>query len=86
MPTNDAAAPRLGQDVSAVLGGAAYLTDIERRLPPYFEHAEPRQRVMAYGGCCFVWNREPDLSLDPHTYRPACRQRPPDGGARCVVS
>ena len=29
--TNDPAAPRLGQDVSAVLGGAAYLTDIERR-------------------------------------------------------
>jgi SRSO17 transposase len=46
--TNDPAAPRLGQDVSAVLGGAAYLTDIERRLAPYFERAEPRQRAMAY--------------------------------------
>jgi SRSO17 transposase len=48
IPTHDPAAPRLGQDVSAVLGGAAYLTDIERRLAPYFERAEPRQRAMAY--------------------------------------
>jgi SRSO17 transposase len=47
-PTNDPAASRLSQDVSAVLGGAAYLTDIERRLAPYFERAEPRQRALAY--------------------------------------
>jgi SRSO17 transposase len=38
----------LDQDVSAVQGGAAYLTDIECRLAPYFERAEPRQRAMAY--------------------------------------
>jgi SRSO17 transposase len=31
-----------------VPGGAAYLDDIERRLAPYFERAEPRQRAMAY--------------------------------------
>jgi len=36
------------RDVSAVLGGAAYVTDIERRLARYFERAEPRQRAMAY--------------------------------------
>jgi SRSO17 transposase len=36
------------QEVSVVPGGAAYLHDIERRLAPYFERAEPRQRVMAY--------------------------------------
>jgi SRSO17 transposase len=48
MRTDDRAAPELAQDVSAVLGGAAYLTDIERRLAPYFERAEPRQQAMAY--------------------------------------
>jgi len=37
------------QEVSVVPGGAAYVNDIERRLAPYFERAEPRQRVMAYG-------------------------------------
>ena len=36
------------QDASVVPGGAAYLTDIERRLAPYFERAEPRQRAIAY--------------------------------------
>jgi SRSO17 transposase len=36
------------QDASVVPGGAAYLHDIERRLAPYFERAEPRQRAMAY--------------------------------------
>ena len=40
--------PAVDQDISAVHGGAAYLTDIERRLAPYFERAEPRQRAMAY--------------------------------------
>jgi SRSO17 transposase len=36
------------QEVSVVPGGAACLNDIERRLAPYFERAEPRHRVMAY--------------------------------------
>src|SRR2546422_7239815 len=48
IPTNDRAAPHPAQDVSAVLGGAAYLTDIEHRLAPYVERAEPRRRAMAY--------------------------------------
>jgi SRSO17 transposase len=29
-------------------GQTAYLSDIERRLTPYFERAKPRQRAMAY--------------------------------------
>jgi SRSO17 transposase len=33
---------------SAVRGGHAYLADVERRLAPYFERAEPRQRALAY--------------------------------------
>ena len=36
------------QEGAVVPGGAAYLHDIERRLAPYFERAEPRQRAMAY--------------------------------------
>ena len=36
------------QELSAVQGGKAYVIDIERRLAPYFERAEPRQRAMAY--------------------------------------
>jgi SRSO17 transposase len=32
----------------AVQGGTAYLADIERRLTPYFERAEPRRRALAY--------------------------------------
>jgi SRSO17 transposase len=36
------------QDAAVVPGGAAYLYDLERRLAPYFERAEPRQRAMAY--------------------------------------
>jgi SRSO17 transposase len=32
----------------AVQGGPAYVADIERRLAPYFERVEPRQRVIAY--------------------------------------
>jgi DDE superfamily endonuclease len=48
MSTMDPCAPVVDQDVSAVQGGAAYLSDIERRLAPYFERAEPRQRAMAY--------------------------------------
>jgi SRSO17 transposase len=38
----------MDQDVSAVQGGVAYLSDIECRLAPYFARAEPRQRAMAY--------------------------------------
>jgi hypothetical protein len=41
------AAPRLDQDVAAVLGGAAYLTAIERRVAPSGERAAPRQRALA---------------------------------------
>jgi SRSO17 transposase len=48
MSTMDPCAPVVDQDVSAVQGGAAYLSDIARRLAPYFERAEPRQRAMAY--------------------------------------
>jgi SRSO17 transposase len=48
MSTMDPGAPVGDQDVSAVQGGAADLSDIERRLAPYFERAEPRQRAMAY--------------------------------------
>jgi SRSO17 transposase len=33
---------------TAVRGGPGYLADIERRLAPYFERAEPRQRAMDY--------------------------------------
>jgi SRSO17 transposase len=36
------------QDASVVPGGATYLHEIERRLAPYFERTEPRQRAMAY--------------------------------------
>lgn len=32
----------------ALQGGAAYMADVERRLAPYFERAEPRRRAMAY--------------------------------------
>jgi hypothetical protein len=35
------------QDASVVPGEAAYLHDLERRLAPYFERTEPRQRAMA---------------------------------------
>jgi SRSO17 transposase len=48
MSTMAPSAPVVDQDVAAVQGGAAYLTDIERRLAPYFERAEPRQRAIAY--------------------------------------
>jgi hypothetical protein len=48
MPTMERFAPPMDQDISAVQGGVAYLTDIERRLAPYFERAEPRQRALAY--------------------------------------
>jgi SRSO17 transposase len=48
MSTMEPWAPLIDQDVAAVQGGAAYLWDIERRLAPYFERAEPRQRALAY--------------------------------------
>jgi SRSO17 transposase len=48
MLTMEPYALHVDQDISAVQGGAAYLMDIERRLGPYFERAEPRQRAMAY--------------------------------------
>jgi SRSO17 transposase len=48
MPTHEPTAPALDEDISAVQGGAASLTDIERRLAPYCERSEPRQRAMAY--------------------------------------
>ncbi len=32
----------------AVQGGLAYMADLERRLAPYFERAEPRRRAMTY--------------------------------------
>jgi SRSO17 transposase len=47
MATMDPSAPVVDQDVSAVQGGAAYLRAIARRLAPYCERAEPRQRAMA---------------------------------------
>jgi SRSO17 transposase len=48
MSMSEPSAPCVDQDISAVPGGVAYLSDIERRLAPYFERAEPRQRAMAY--------------------------------------
>jgi SRSO17 transposase len=48
IPTMEPWAPCMDQEAAAVQGGTAYLTDIERRLAPYFERAEPRQRAMAY--------------------------------------
>jgi SRSO17 transposase len=48
MSTRAPGAPVVDQDVSTVQGGAAYLRDSERRLAPYFERAEPRQRALAY--------------------------------------
>jgi SRSO17 transposase len=44
----DSTSPLLEQELLVVQGGLDYLTDIERRLAPYFERAEPRQRVLAY--------------------------------------
>jgi SRSO17 transposase len=49
MPTMEPCAPCVDQDVSAGQGGTADATDSARRLAPYFERAEPRQRAMAYG-------------------------------------
>jgi hypothetical protein len=46
--TQESTPPLAGHDLMAVQGGNAYLAAIERRLPPYCERAEPRQRAMAY--------------------------------------
>ena len=48
MLTKERGTPPLEQDAAMVQGGAAYMSAIERRLAPYFERAEPRQRAMAY--------------------------------------
>jgi SRSO17 transposase len=48
MPTIERSASPVAQDLLAVQGGAAYLSDIERRLAPYFERAEPRQQALTY--------------------------------------
>jgi SRSO17 transposase len=48
MLTKERGTPPLESDAPMVQGGAGYMTDIERRLAPYFERAEPRQRAMAY--------------------------------------
>ncbi len=47
-PMNESTPDMVDQDTSVVPGGAAYLHDLERRLAPYFERDEPRQRAMAY--------------------------------------
>ena len=53
MPRSDEALvtdePSTAHEVAAAaLGGPRYLADIERRVAPYVERAEPRQRAMAY--------------------------------------
>jgi SRSO17 transposase len=48
MVTQESTPPLADQDVLVIQGGAAYLANLERRLGPYFERAEPRQRAMAY--------------------------------------
>src|SRR5919106_611335 len=48
MLTKERGTRPLEQAAALVQGGAAYLRDIERRLAPSFERAEPRQRAMAY--------------------------------------
>jgi SRSO17 transposase len=48
MVTDESTASLAEQERLAVQGGMTYVTDIERRLAPYFARAEPRQRVMAY--------------------------------------
>jgi SRSO17 transposase len=48
MSTMEPHSPSADQPREAVLTGTTYLTDIERRLAPYFERSEPRRRAMAY--------------------------------------
>jgi SRSO17 transposase len=48
MSRRPASTPALSeQEASVVPGGAAYLHELERRLAPYCERAEPRQRMVA---------------------------------------
>jgi SRSO17 transposase len=44
----DTDSPFAAEAATVVQGGTAYVADIERRLAPYFERAEPRQRALAY--------------------------------------
>jgi SRSO17 transposase len=48
MPVTEPATAPQHQDTLAVQGGVASLHDIERRLAPSCERAEPRQRALAY--------------------------------------
>ena len=48
MPTMEPDTLLMDEDVAAVQGGVASLRDMEHRLAPSFERAEPRQRAMAY--------------------------------------
>ena len=48
MMTQECTPPWAGHELMAVQGGNAYVADLERRLAPYCERAEPRQRTMAY--------------------------------------
>ena len=48
MPTKPLVPPPMARDAAAVWAGDAYVSDIERRLSPYFERSEPRRRAMAY--------------------------------------
>jgi SRSO17 transposase len=48
IPRLEQPAPAVDQAVSVAQGGTAYLTDIERRLAPYYERAEPRRHAIAY--------------------------------------
>jgi SRSO17 transposase len=47
-PTASSCPSAAAETVRAVRGGTASLADIERRLAPYCERAEPRQRALAY--------------------------------------
>jgi SRSO17 transposase len=47
-PTDTDSPAAADEAATAVQGGTAYLADMERRLSPHFERAEPRQRAMAY--------------------------------------
>jgi hypothetical protein len=46
-PTDPEHSSSADEAAIAVRGGTAYLADIERRLTPYFERIEPRQRAIA---------------------------------------
>src|SRR5918911_2547453 len=47
-PTDVPTPPTTAEAARIVQGGLASLRDIERRLAPSFERAEPRQRALAY--------------------------------------